>query len=183
MNRKRSEAEHEFFLTGVKTWLDVEGAISEFRRQVQERCKAVVQTRLADAARASGIEWTTDDLRDYEESGTDGRYLGTQLFVEAFGRLYFYVAFYHEGGYAASVCLWRKRSNLAVDLWTLAPDNCYGNILLFGPELNEEQCSEFEEYLNQAIDLFIAFLTKAGGLKKYVASAEKAPVDVGEVST
>jgi hypothetical protein len=50
---------------------------------------------------------------------------------------------------------------------------------LFGPELNEEQCSEFEEYLNQAIDLFIAFLTKTGGLKKYVASAGNAPLDPG----
>ena len=29
--------------------------------------------------------------------------------------------------------------------------------------------------MNEAIDLFIAFLTKAGGLKKYVAFAENAP--------
>lgn len=176
MKRKQSEAEREFFLTGVRTWLDVEDAISEFRRQVQERCKAVVQPRLTDATRASGIEWTIDDLRDYEESDPNGRYLGTQLFIEALGRVYFYVAFYREGGYAASVCLWRKRSNLAVDLWALAPDSCYGNVLLFGPELDEEQCSEFEEHLNEAIDLFIAFLTKVGGLKKYVASAGNAPL-------
>jgi hypothetical protein len=84
-------------------------------------------------------------------------------------------AFYHADGYGARACLWRKRSNVAVDLWALAPDHSTANVLLFGPKLNEEQVPEFEEHLNEAIDLFIAFLTKVGGLKKYVAFAENAP--------
>ena len=40
--------------------------------------------------------------------------------------------------------------------------------LWFGSYLPEEHLSNFEEHLNQAIDRFIAFITKAGGLKKYL---------------
>ena len=54
---KRSGSEQEFFLTGVMTCLDVMEALEEFRRQVQERCRDTVKSRLNDLSEACGIEW------------------------------------------------------------------------------------------------------------------------------
>lgn len=176
MTRKRSESELQFFETGVKTWLDVEDALTEFRRQVQERCEEVAKARLPDLCQTCKIEWTEDNLQDYHQYTTDGRYLGKKLVVEGLGRLYFYLGAYRDQGALLCgmwVCLWRKRSNLAVDLWALAGKRKieqYGNELYFGEPAAQGQVPELEEHLNQAIDAFVALVTEAGGLEKSVVA-------------
>src|ERR1700730_11151695 len=59
----RSDDENEFFLTGAKTYLDVEDAVEEFRRQVQERCGEVVESRLTDICHACDQEWVAEQLK------------------------------------------------------------------------------------------------------------------------
>ena len=43
MKRTRSGPENEFFLAGATTYLDVQNAITEFSRQVQDRCRDVLR--------------------------------------------------------------------------------------------------------------------------------------------
>lgn len=180
MSGKRSEAELEFFLTGAKTYLDVEDALAEFRRQVQGRCRAVVKERLPDICCACQMEWTTDDLQDYKEGGGPS-FLGVKISLEVLGGVCFYFGMEREDNnqvYGIWVQLWRKRRSLAPALWALmeatetANTEYSANSLYFGCTLSEEQVPEFEEYLNRGIDLFLDFITKAGGLKKYLQQQE-----------
>jgi len=118
---KRSEAELEFFLTGAQTYLDVEDAVEEFRRQVQERCGEVAQLRLADIAQACDQEWAVEQLKDYAEKADVSRYLGKWVAVEGLGRLTFFFGVYRDDGklaFVTGVWLSRKRTELAPDLWS-----------------------------------------------------------------
>jgi hypothetical protein len=174
MNRKRSEPELEFFSTGAKTYLDVEEAVEEFRRQVQERCGEVAQLRLADIARACDQEWVAGDLKDYKQKDDSGRYLGKSVVVEGLGGdLTLHFRTYRdqrEVAFGLGVGLSRKRGDLAPDLWSRANANQRSRLYLsFGNQsLTVSQVSDFETHLHLAIDDFIEFMTRAGGLKKYL---------------
>jgi|SRR5450432_127155 len=123
MSRKRSEPELEFFLTGAKTYLDVEDAVAEFQRQVQERCGEVAGSRLKDIAHVCDQEWVAEQLKDYTEKDNVSRSLGKWVAVEGLGRLAFYFKAYRDDGEVAfgpGVWLSRKRTDLAQDLWSRA---------------------------------------------------------------
>ena len=60
-------------------------------------------------------------------------------------------------------------AKLGIGIWTMMENTDeHSSNLWFGSYLPEEHLSNFEEHLNQAIDRFIDFITKAGGLKKYL---------------
>src|SRR5580704_12893500 len=115
-----ADQEKEFFVTGARTYLDVDAAMTEFRRQVQDQCKRVVSKRLDAINRAAVMDWTPNDLKDYREADLAGVHIGKQLRVEGFGLVYFYLTLSRENNhqsYASSVCLYRQHSRIAVDLW------------------------------------------------------------------
>lgn len=159
----------EFFLTGAKTFLDVDDAVREFTRQVQDRCRDIVRERLQELSSASGIAWREADLREYKEVNNRGAFLGVQTSAGDLGKVYFYLAMYREGGYGALVYLWLRRANIAAELWSQAPEDCRdGNSLVFGPLFREEELQSFEDHLRRAVDAFGTFLRSAGGIQKYV---------------
>lgn len=175
MSKERSGPEQEFFVTGAETWLDVEDAIVEFRRQAQQRCREVVEPRLRDISDACKMEWKADQLLDFRERTADWGCLGQKLRLGSVARLYFYLIVYRDasvGPYGAHVCLWRARSNIATSLWSLAQAQSKkvqqeGNSLYVGPMFSEVELFSFEQHLNKAIEHFISFIGKAGGLKKH----------------
>jgi hypothetical protein len=79
-----------------------------------------------------------------------------------------------HGNYAAVVYLYRRRANLAVDLWNqlhrAAPNTAYceDNSLIFSRPVLEDEIPEFSEHLSRNLDEFIAFMSGCGGLKKYL---------------
>jgi hypothetical protein len=171
-----NDPEREFFLTGAKSYLDVSDAMSEFRRQVQQQCTEVITARLQDINQASQMDWTADDLKDYQ--WTEGHDIGKQLPVDGFGGLYFCLELYREASgvcYGALIYLWRRRANLAPTLWAILEEHpsdtrwCDGNSLIFWQELAEDQLTDFQTYLNKAVDEFLAFVEAVGGLKKYAS--------------
>jgi len=124
MSIKGSEAGREFFLTGAKLYLDVEDALEEFRRRVQEKCARVVEARLREIGQKIGQQWSPEDIRAYQgrwsEEGQQGGLVGRQLIVQGFGHLYFYLSLCREDdriAYHAGVSLWRQNSNAAGKLF------------------------------------------------------------------
>lgn len=177
MNNKGSEVEREFFLTGAELYLEIEEATAEFRRQVRERCTKVVEGRFSETGQACQMEWKSSALSDYRYGWSEGRHIGRQLSIKDFGNLYFCFAFYRDNGrmiYSALVYLYRRNATFAGELWSAlgtAPDAAGyrdGNNLYFERGMSKDQVPDFEEYLNGAIDDFIAFITKNGGIKQYV---------------
>jgi hypothetical protein len=177
MNNNESNKEGEFFVRGAKTYLDVDDAMAEFRRQVQDQCTKVVSGRLDEIMRAAEMDWTPNHLKDYNERSPDRLYLGKQVWVENFGGLYFCLTLSRENDravYGALVYLYRQRKSLAVHLWAslsrVASATAYvrGNNLFFLRHLSEEKLQDFREYLNLAIDDFVAFIRDSGGLKRHL---------------
>jgi hypothetical protein len=175
MNGNGSDQEKDFFVTGAKTYLDVDAAMVEFRRQVQDLCMNVAIDRLHEINRASGMDWTRNDLKDYRETDLNCVYLGKQVQVEDFGTLFFYLTLSRErdrGPYAASVCLYRQSSKLAVNLWArlsgISSDTAdsKGNSLVFTRRIPENELHQFREHLAQAVDDFVTFVSASGGLAK-----------------
>jgi hypothetical protein len=171
------DKETDFFVTGAKTYLDVEAAMAEFRRQVQGHCMKVASDRLDEINKAAEMDWTRNDLKDYRGVELNRVYLGKQVQVEGFGTIYFYLTLSRaddHGTYAASVDLRRQRKGLADDLWVrlsrTSSDTAYiaGNNLVFTRPLAEDQLQQFREHLDQAIDDFVTFIRDSGGLKKYL---------------
>jgi hypothetical protein len=177
MSDTDSFVEMEFFVTGAMTYLDVDDAMAQFRRRVQDQCTVLVSRRLVDINHASNMSWTRDDLKDYKWREGDYFHVGTQLTVENLGGLYFCLELYRE--HQSSVCgalvyLYRKRANLASLLWGQLPegasDTAYrdGNNLFFERLLTKDELPNFPDHLNQQIDHFIAFMEGCGGLTKYL---------------
>jgi hypothetical protein len=177
MSSKGSDPEHDFFLTGAELYLEIEEAVAEFRRQVQEKCRRVVEGRLDEIGQACQMEWTSNALSDYKYGWPEGRHIGKQLSIKSFGNLYFCLDLYRENGsivYLALVYLYRRNAGLAAGLWPLlgtspaAGGYREGNNLYFGRWMTKDQVPDFEEFLNGAVDDFIAFISKGGGLKKHI---------------
>ncbi len=177
MSDNGSDKATEFFVTGTKTYLDVDDAMAEFRRLVRDQCRVVASKRLDEINRACEMKWTVNDLKDYSWRQTDCFHVGKQIAVENLGGLYFCLELNREDD--ATICgalvyLWRQRAALAGDLWdrlsNAASDTAYpeGNNLVFERLLSESDGPNFREHLNRAIDDFIAFVSGGGGLKKYL---------------
>jgi hypothetical protein len=178
MNNGLSDRERDFFVTGAKTYVDVDDAMAEFRRLVQQQCRTIVRARLGEVNQACGMHWMANDLNDYSQKTSDDLYVGNQVEVEGLGGLYFCLRLSRkdDGKLFASVFLYRLRASLAVGLWdrsTTAPsDMSYvrtkNNLILERP-LPGDKVRDFADYLDQAITAFIAFMSDSGGLRKYLA--------------
>jgi hypothetical protein len=178
MNNGLSDREKEFFVTGVKTYVDVDDAMTEFRRLVQHQCRIVVSRGLDGVNQACGMHWTAKNLKDYSQKTNDNHYLGNQLEVKGLGGLYFCLRLYRKEDsklFVASVFLYRLRVSLADDLWgcsnAVHSDISYtrtNNNLIFERRFLEDNIADFGEYLGQAITDFNAFISKSGGLEKYL---------------
>src|SRR5580658_1379840 len=111
MSSKAAEAEQDFFLTGVRLYLDVSDSVAEFRRVVGEKSARAVRTRFADLEMACHMEWALSALIDYASSWAGGCHVGKQLAVKDLGNLRFCLSLYREHDrvvYNALVSLSRK---------------------------------------------------------------------------
>jgi hypothetical protein len=176
MSEAVSNKEREFFVTGAKTYLDVDDAMAQFRRRIQDQVTKLVDRRLDEINRACETDWTANDLRDYTERLSDCFCVGKQVALENFGALYFYLRICREDAnlaYTTIVDLYRQRANLAIGLWDFGTisntASCKGNDIFFPQRLlSEEQVLNFPEHLNSALDNFITFIRGCGGLSKYL---------------
>lgn len=82
MNTDTSQEEGDFLIAGARTYLDVDEAMEEIRRQIQKQSRRVVAGRIADLARACGQEWSANDVRRYSERETGIFQLGHKLGVK-----------------------------------------------------------------------------------------------------
>ena len=179
MNNGLSDVEREFFVTGVRTYVDVDDAMTEFRSLVQQQCKPVVISRLAEVNQACGMHWTVNDLNDYSQKTDEHQFIGKQMEVKGLGGLYFCLGLSREDDsrpFGAFVFLYRIRRDLATGLWEQADASAsvtwkgrrnFG----FKRPLPEDKIPDFEDYLDQAVTDFLAFINESGGLGKYLLSA------------
>lgn len=173
MTSYESEPEREFFLTGARTYLDAQDALTEFCRQVIERSTALVRKRLPNIIDACGSGFfgePTDYTFFDEESGSQR--LGTKL--EAKGRrcrLCFSLELRRDKdtvAYRALVHLWRGKVGIADNLWSRRKAPLQNSKKLYFPScLDESQIPDFNEHLDEAITDFTKFIKKAGGLEKH----------------
>jgi hypothetical protein len=177
MNNDLSDKEMEFFVSGVKTYVDVDDAMVEFRRLVRQQCKTIVSVRLDEINQACGMHWKAIDLNDYSQKTNDDHYFGKQVEVKGLGGIYFCLRLSRKDDRKlfASVFLYRPRAILATGLWdqpmTVPSDNPYirtNNNIILERHILEDKIPEFGEYLNQAITDFIIFIRDSGGLNKYL---------------
>lgn len=176
MSNSGSDEERDFFATGAGKYVDVDDAITEFRRLAQHKSRTVVSGRLDELNEACGMHWTIKELADYLEKTDDYHYLGNKIEVKGLGGLYFCLRLSREDGsrgLAAYVFLYRSRRNLAADLWDrsgVGSSVTYKgrNNLGFGRPLTVDKIAELEERLDEAITDFIAFINESGGLKKHL---------------
>jgi hypothetical protein len=177
MNNGLSDMEREFFVTGARSYADVDDAMAEFRRLVQQQCKTVVIARLDKVNQACGMHWTVNDLNDYSQKTDEHHFIGKQMEVKGLGGLYFCLRLPREDGSKplyAHVFLYRTRKDLAIDLWGRAGESASvtwkgRNNLGFGRPLPEDKIPHFEDYLNEAVTDFLAFINESGGLRKHLA--------------
>jgi hypothetical protein len=79
MSDTRSDEEKNFFVAAAETYLDVDSAMTEFQRQVQDECKEAIRDRLGEISQACGKDCRLEYFREYRESGTSCIYLGRQM--------------------------------------------------------------------------------------------------------
>jgi len=178
MNNEVLDREREFLVTGVKTYLEADDAMTEFRRLVQHKCRTATNKRLSELNKACGTDWTANDLNDYfEDEKGKHHHIGLQVKLKGLGGLYFCLRLSRvdeSRPLAAFVFLYRLRTSLAADLWKRASGSVPGrNHLRFARPFPEVEILKFEGYLGKAIADFIAFINKSGGLKKYLALGSK----------
>ncbi len=185
MRDDESEKEKEFLVTGARTYLDVDDAMIEFRRQIQDQCRAVVCSRLAEINRACNRNpnWTHNDVKTYFErfTGDDCLYVGCRLDVEGFGGLYFCLKLAREEDsrlYHAVANLYRQNQSIAAELWGSFGEDVYTssskgpNNLFFAQGMSENDVPDLRERLNLAADDLIAFIDGSGDLKKYLGQGK-----------
>ena len=176
VNSNESEPQRQFFVVGVQTYLDVRDAITEFERQVKERCINVAQKRLAEIANASGTGfWQDLKPTDYEYTTKSGRRIGAKLPDSGAARLRFCLELRRDAVAPRALVFLARKGDVAAELWAkkLAIDEQAGDLqcddrhLYFGHDLSEEQIVQFDKYLNDSISQFIKFVQQAGPLTNY----------------
>jgi hypothetical protein len=174
MSNEILDGERGFFVTGVNTYLEVDDAMSEFRRLVQHKCRTAASQRLDELNQACGMHWTVNDLNDYFEANTNNHHIGKQVELKGLGGLYFCLRLSRidkSRPLAAFVFLYRLRRDLAADLWGQASGSVLGkNHLNFAQPFPEDKVLDFEGYLDRAVTDFLAFIKGSGGLQKYLGS-------------
>jgi hypothetical protein len=182
MNNEILDGEKQFFVTGVKTYLEADDAMTEFRRLVQHKCRTATSKRLDELNQACGKHWTVKELGDYFEKNDKNHYVGKRMEVKEFGGLYLCLRLSREDAsrpFDAFVYLYRIRKDVANGLWedrsgASAPVTYKSSHSLgFGRPLPEDKISDFGDYLDQAITDFLAFINDRGGLQKYLAQNVK----------
>jgi hypothetical protein len=180
MSDNGSDQEREFFVTGAKTYLDVDDAMAQFRHMIQDKITTSVSRRLDDINQACDMAWTTNDLKDYTSRQSDSFLVGKQVTVENgglyCGGLYFYLRIGRESGalvYTTIVDLYRLRANIAIDLWKCGAASVTaswkGTNLWFQQRVpSADETPDFLEHLNRALDDFIKFVRDCGGLRKHL---------------
>lgn len=104
-----------------------------------------------------------------------------KIAIASLGVLNFYLGIERsdrELTFGTWVQVWRRQKSLASDLWVRMASSDPagehdGSSLYFGSDVLEDHLSNFEQYLNQAIDRFVDSITKAGGLKKVSAPVSR----------
>lgn len=180
MTDNGSDTEREFFVTGAKTYLDVDDAMAEFRRVVREECTSVASQRMEEIKQACQMDWTRNSLKDYFWRAPNGFHFGKKIPVKELGTaggLYFCLALLREDdrpNLEAVVYLFRDGASRAVELWPrLAgtpsePAYRSNNNLTFTQRFSQDRILEFKEHLNKTVDDFIAFISSAGGLRRFL---------------
>jgi hypothetical protein len=170
------DGEREFFATGVRTYVEVDDAMTEFRSLVQKKCRAVVNGRLEEINQACDMRWRTNDLNDYLQKTNDHLFVGAMLEVKGLGGLYFCLRFSRkdEGERSdASAFLYRLRRDLAdglFDRFASTSETSYNRSnIVFLQRFSGDNTPDFENCLGRAIPDFLAFINESGGLKKYLA--------------
>jgi hypothetical protein len=178
MNNKVLDGEDKFFVTGVRTYVEVDDAMTEFRRLVQHKSKTVASRRLNEVNQACGMHWTAKDLCDYSQKTDDHHYFGKMFDVKGIGGLYFCLRLSREDDsrpFNAYVFLFRIRKDLAIDLWDRAHASASvtwkgQRNIGFGRLLPDEKIADFEDYLDQTVTDFLAFSANIGGFEKHLSS-------------
>ena len=181
MNTDASQAERDFLITGARTYLDVDGAMEEFRRQIQGQSQRIILGRIGDLKRVCDQEWSANDVRRYSESGADffqfGHKLGVKELGATYGGLYFCLKLLRDGNRNLSLAvafLYHDRKDLAASLWQGFRKGAFENSsvsdwnIFFTRPLLEDSVPEFGEYLDQAVADLIAFIENTGGLRKHL---------------
>src|ERR1035437_1668142 len=158
MNNIGLDDEKKILRTGARIYIDVEDAMTEFRRLIQDQCKIVVSRRLNEVSKACDLNWTVNNIKDYMQKATDGFYIGKQMSVKRFGGLYFCLRLSRKEDdrkqFSTFVLLYRQNKNLAVDLWDLLSDDDAGtsynrtHTLIFERRISEDNILDFQNYLN-----------------------------------
>jgi hypothetical protein len=177
MNNEILDGEKQFFVTGIKTYLEADDAMTEFRRLVQHKCRTAASKRLDELNQACGKHWTVNDLKEYFEPNENNHHIGEQVELKGFGGIYFCLRLSRvdeSRPLAAFVFLYRARRDLAIDLWARASGSVLGkNHLNFAQPFPEDKIPDFEGYLDRAVTDFLAFINGGGGLQKYLTQNVK----------
>jgi len=179
MNTDTSQEERDFLIAGARTYLDVDEAMEEFRRQIQKQSRRVVAERIGDLTRVCGQEWSANDVRRYSERETGVFQLGHKLGVKElgsnYGGLYFCLKLSRDENPSLAVAfLYRERKTLAASLWDRFKEGEFENSsisdwnIFFARPLSEDNVPEFGRFLDEAIADLIAFIESGGGLRKYL---------------
>jgi hypothetical protein len=185
MTTNASQEERDFLITGAKTYLDVDDAMEEFRRQIQEQSRGVVLGRIGDLKRVCEQEWSANDIRRYSESGAGffqlGHKLGVKELGSTYGGLFLCLKLSREGDrirYLAVAFIYREKKSLAVSLWDRFREGAFENSSLsdwnifFTRPLSEDDIPEFGKHLDQAIADLVAFIEESGGLLKHLGQGD-----------
>jgi hypothetical protein len=114
------EQTEEFFVTGLKRYLDAKSAVGMFEQEVQRRVKNVLANHQPEFRELFGKDWT---LRDHYESGIPDRmFLGQRVVFKGFGWVCFYFVFSRDANgdprLSPSALFWRERASVLVELWS-----------------------------------------------------------------
>ena len=168
----------QFFRTGVQTYYDVRDAITEFEQQVTDRCKKVAEKSRGRIDQVCGTGFWRPTEYNVTSSSQSIRRVGTRSSSRNDVRLFCCLEFRREGDdvvYRPLAFLWRRHMDVADDLWSLREPSTdrFGlrlkeaRKLLFGKRLLAAQIPGFDGHLEEAVNEFIDFVKKAGGLAKY----------------
>jgi hypothetical protein len=177
MNNEILNGEKDFFVMGVTTYPGVDDAMTEFRRLVEHKCWTVASRRLDELNQTCGMHWTVKHLNNYLQKTDEDHFIGKQMEVKGFGGIYFCLRISRKesnGPVGATVFLYRTRRDLAIDLWDRAGTSASvtwkgRNNLGFSRPLPQDKIPDFEDYLDQAVTDFLAFINDGGGLHKYLS--------------